>query len=260
MRHLLASITAFALLIVGLHAEDAANPAYYDYRIINVYPHDDTAFTQGLLFDDGILIESTGQRGQSSVRKVRFESGEVLARTELPGEFFGEGVALADGKLVSLTWRGQKGFVFDKQSLSVINTFAYKGEGWGITHDGDRFIMSDGTSMLRMLDTTSLEVVDRMEVTLRGKPLAQLNELEWINGEIFANVWRTNGIVRIDPGSGAVTGVIDLRGLLPEADFTKGQTDVLNGIAYDPEADRLFVTGKNWPKLFEIELVKRGEG
>lgn len=259
MKHAFAFITAIALFFTCVHAQNAVEPTYYDYRVINSYPHDVTAFTQGLLFADGVLIESTGQRGQSSVRKVRLETGEVLARTDVPDGFFGEGVAQAGDRLVSLTWRGQKGFVFDKNSLSVIKTFSYEGEGWGITHDGQRFIMSDGTSTLRMLDTDTLEVQGTLEVTLRGRPIDRLNELEWIDGEIYANVWKTHGIVRIDPGSGAVTGVIDLRKLLPDADFTPGQTDVLNGIAYDPDTKRLFVTGKNWPKLFEIELVRRSE-
>jgi glutaminyl-peptide cyclotransferase len=257
MTRLILLITALAASLTSALAESAINPAYYDYRIVNAYPHDETAFTQGLFFDSGVLVESTGKQGQSSIRKVNLETGEILERTNLPDKFFGEGIALADNQIVSLTWRAQKGFVFDRQSLSLIKNFSYDGEGWGITHDGAHFIMSDGTSTLRLLDTDTLKVTATLDVTFRGKPLTRLNELEWIDGEIFANIWQTNAIVRIDPNSGAVTGVIDLRGLLPKEDFTPGQTDVLNGIAYDPEAKRLFVTGKNWPKLFEIELVER---
>ena len=226
-------------------AEDAAGPIYYDYRVINTYPHDENAFTQGLFFDDGILFESTGIRGQSSIRKVDIETGEVLSRTDLADNLFGEGIALAGDKIFFLTWQAGKGFVFDKKTLTKITSFSYDGEGWGMTFDGARLIMSDGTAALRMLDTQSLDVTATLDVTFRGKPVSRLNELEWIDGAIFANIWGVDAIVRINPASGAVTGVIDLRGLLPEEDFTEGKTSVLNGIAYDAETKRLFVTGKN---------------
>jgi len=238
-------------------AETVVNPTYYDYRVINTYPHDDTAFTQGLFFDHGVMFESTGLIGQSTLRRVDLATGEVLQRTDLADDLFGEGIALAGDKIISLTWRAGKGFVFDKKTFSKLKSFSYEGEGWGITFDGAQLIMSDGTATLRMLDLETLDVTSTLDVSFRGKPVRRLNELEWIDGAIFANIWGMNAIVRIDPNSGVVTGVIDLRGLLPEEDFTEGKTNVLNGIAYDAETKRLFVTGKNWPKLFEIELVER---
>ncbi len=254
---LIASVTVLVLAsLTTACAQDPHAFVYYDYRVINSYPHDENAFTQGLFFDDGILFESTGQLGQSSVRKVDLKTGKILERIDLPDTIFGEGIALADGKIVTLSWRAKKGFVYDKQSLSLTGEFSYDTEGWGITHDGTQFIMSDGSATLQMLDTKTLAVTKTLDITFRGKPISRLNELEWIDGEIFANVWQTNAIMRIDPLTGIVTSVIDLRGLLSDEDKTS-KTNVLNGIAYDAEKKRLFVTGKNWPKLFEIELIER---
>ncbi len=231
-------------------------PRFYQYRIVNTYPHDKTAFTQGLFFEDGALYESTGQYGTSGLRKTDLETGKTLKSIPLADRFFGEGSVAWNGDVIMLTWRSGKGFVFDQETFVEERTFSYAGEGWGLTHDGARLIMSDGTSELRFLDPETLEETGRLPVTFRGKPLVKLNELEWVDGEIFANVWGANAIVRIDPETGVVVGVIDLRGLLTEEERAAG-ADVLNGVAYDAETERLFVTGKYWPKLFEIELVEK---
>ncbi len=230
----------------------------YTYRVVAEHPHDPGAFTQGLFFSEGHLYESTGQRGASSLRKVDLETGEVLQKRDLPAEFFGEGVVNWDDRIIGLTWTSGTGFVFDIDDFDERGRFAYSGQGWGLTQDGARLIMSDGTPQLRFLDPETLAETSRITVTLAGAPLPRLYELVWVEGEIFANVWLTNAIVRIEPASGQVTGIIDLTGLLSVADRAGGDTDVLNGIAYDPAAGRLFVTGKYWPKLFEIELVPAG--
>ena len=228
----------------------------YGYRVLETYPHARNAFTQGLFFAEGELFESTGQYGQSSLRKVELESGEILQQTALPQSHFGEGAAIVDGDIFVLSWREGTVFRFDAEEFTLKNRHAYQGEGWGLTYNGDSLVMSDGTANLRFLNPLDFTEVRQLEVTLRGKALPQLNELEWINGEIYANVWRTNAVVRIDPSSGAVTGIIDLRGLLADEDFVAGETDVLNGVAWNGEKDVLYVTGKNWPKLFKIKLVE----
>lgn len=227
----------------------------YGYKIINAYPHDRNAFTQGLIFDDGVLYEGTGIRGESTLRKVELETGEVLTAYPLPAKFFGEGVTLREDKIIQLTWRSGVGFVYDKDSFLLLGEFAYQTEGWGITHDEKRLIMSDGTSTLHFLDPGTFEELGRIEVRDRGVPITHLNELEYVKGEIYANVWRTNRIAKISPETGQVVGWIDLEGLLSEEDRSQ-PIDVLNGIAYDAKHDRLFVTGKYWPKLFEIELFR----
>lgn len=247
---------AGALFVLAVATARAATPVY-DAEIVNVYPHDPAAFTQGLFFLDGYLFESTGLEGRSSLRKVEIETGAVVQREDLDADIFGEGIALWKGKIVGLTWRSQIGFVYDMKSLKPEKRFTYPGEGWGITADKKRLIMSDGTSELRFIDPRSFAEKSRVTVTFNGKPLDDLNELEWIGGEVFANVWRTDYIVRIDPKSGAVVGVIDLRPLRATISERPPDMDVLNGIAYEAETGRLFVTGKNWPKLFEIKLVPR---
>ncbi|CAK9039351.1 Glutaminyl-peptide cyclotransferase (Glutaminyl cyclase) [Durusdinium trenchii] len=240
-------------------AQDAGGtPIFYDYRIVNAYPHQTSAFTQGLFFHDGALFESTGRYGASSLRKITLATGEIEKITPLPASIFAEGAVGWEGSIFLLTWRAGKGFIFDHETFKQTGDFDYAGEGWGLTHDGEKLIMSDGASDLRFLDPETLEETGRLPVTLQGRPLHNLNELEWIDGEIFANIWQSEFIVRIDLKSGVVTGVIDLRDLLNADDITPGQTDVLNGIAYDAETGRLFVTGKNWPKLFEIELIEMG--
>ncbi len=227
----------------------------YTYKVVNAYPHDRQAYTQGLFVDQGALYESTGQYGASSLRRVALETGEVEQMIELPDRYFGEGVVPWDGKIFALTWKAGVGFIFDQNDFKALGRFNYDGEGWGFTHDGERLIMSDGTDTLRFLDPESLETTKRLEVRFNGRPLRYLNELEWVDGLIYANVYTTNAIVMIDPASGLVKGVIDLSGILPEQD--RAGAEVLNGVAYDPETERLFVTGKLWPTLFEIELVEK---
>lgn len=260
-----AGLTAWtrrAAIVAGvaaaLFAQAGAEPArIYGYEVVREYPHDPKAFTQGLFFLDGHLYESTGQYGESSLRKVDLETGRVLRRHDLPAHVFGEGVAPWNGDIVMLSWKNRQGFVFDRESFEKRRAFAYEGEGWGLTHDATRLIMSDGTSELRFLDPETLEETGRVTVTYDGRPLADINELEWIDGEVFANIWRSDLIARIDPDSGRVTGLVDLRGLRARLGPNPGRIDVLNGIAWDSENRRLFVTGKYWPKLFEIRLVER---
>ena len=255
---LLLSALGFSLLTCGMRSH-AALPVY-DYEIVHTYPHDDQAFTEGLFYLNGVLYESTGLEGQSSIRKVRLETGEVLQRITIPAQYFGEGIVNWKRHLVSLTWKSRVGFVYDLTTLKMQHRFSYQGEGWALTQDGTQIFMSDGTSTLRVLNPKTLLPAGMIPVTLDGKPVERLNELESVKGEIFANVWQTNWILRIDPRDGHVVGVVDLRGLLPPEDVVAGTTDVLNGIAYDARGDRLFVTGKKWPKLFEIRLKARSTG
>ena len=225
----------------------------YTYKILNTYPHDQKAFTEGLIFEDGYLYEGTGIQGESTLRKVDLETGEVLKVYRLPTQFFGEGVTIWEDTLIQLTWQSRIGFVYDKESFLLLREFTYPTEGWGITHDGKHLIMSDGTSTLYFLNPETFEEVRRIEVRDAGRLITHLNELEYIQGEIYANVWLTNRIARISPETGCVVGWIDLEGLLSTEDRLQ-PVDVLNGIAYDATRDRLFVTGKYWPKLFEIKL------
>jgi glutamine cyclotransferase len=228
----------------------------YTYQIVNTYPHDRNAYTQGLIFEEGILYEGTGRWGRSTLRKVELGTGNVLQLYSLPDQFFGEGVTVFGDKIFQLTWKSHLGFVYDKESFELLQEFEYPTEGWGITHDGERLIMSDGTSTLHFLEPETLEEIGQIDVHDNDGPVIRLNELEYIRGEIYANVWQTDRIARIDPGTGQVTGWIELAGLLSPEDRSQ-PVDVLNGIAYDAEHDRLFVTGKLWPKLFEIELNPR---
>jgi glutaminyl-peptide cyclotransferase len=231
-------------------------PPTYTYEIKHVYPHDPAAFTQGLIFRDGILWESTGLNGESSLRKVELETGRVTKKVDVPAQYFAEGMTVFHGRVYQLTWQAQKGFIYDPDTFQQVGEFAYTGEGWGLTHDSDYLIMSDGTNRLRFLDPITFETKRTISVALNNRPVNELNELEYVKGEIYANVWQTDRVVRIDPQTGKVLGLIDLTGLLPAADRTAA-TDVLNGIAYDEAGDRLFVTGKLWPKLFEIRLSKK---
>ncbi|MBA4397592.1 MAG: glutamine cyclotransferase [Syntrophus sp. (in: bacteria)] len=226
----------------------------YGYRIVNTYPHDPGAFTQGLIFHNGFLYEGTGLHGASSLRKVELETGRVLKRHDLPEKYFGEGVALCSNRLIQLTYQSRIGFIYDLD-LRQTGSFTYPTEGWGLTCDGDNLILSDGTAILRRLDAKTFKVVKQITVTDRGRPVFNLNELEFVKGEIFANVWKTDAIARISPDTGQVTGWIDLGGLSQLAQEAGTAIDCLNGIAYDERADRLFVTGKLWPKLFEIRLI-----
>lgn len=226
----------------------------YSYRIVNVYPHDRGAFTQGLVYENGAFYEGTGLRQESSLRRVRPETGDVLQLYSLPARFFGEGITIWGERIIQLTWKAGLGFVYDKDSFDLLGAFSYPTEGWGITHDGTHLIMSDGTSVLRFWDPETYAEIDQVQVYDEYGPVIMLNELEYIQGKVYANVWQSDLVVIIDPKSGRVTGRIDLRGLLEPEDSAQ-PVDVLNGIAYDAEGDRLFVTGKKWPKLFEIELV-----
>jgi glutamine cyclotransferase len=228
-------------------------PPVYGYEVVAVYPHDPTAFTQGLEYRDGVLFESTG-RNPSSIRRVRLEDGVVLQKRELDAQFFGEGLTVMGDRILSLTWVGGHGFVWNAETLEPGGTFSYSGEGWGLTHDDSRVILSDGEPRLRFLDPLTLAQTGEVPVTYMGRPLRQLNELEFIEGEVWANVWQTHFIVRIDPATGVVNSVVDLTGLLPDP-VADPNDDVLNGIAWDAENRRIFVTGKNWPKLFEIRLT-----
>jgi glutamine cyclotransferase len=247
--------TAKPQLVVPVPTPPDRTPVY-GYKIANVYPHDRSAFTQGLVFEDGFLYESTGLNGQSTLRKVELETGKALQIYRLPSQFFGEGVTLWKETLVQLTWQSRIGFVYDKKSFRVLRQFTYRTEGWGITQDGKRLIMSDGSATLYFLDPDTLETMGSIQVRDQGVPVMRLNELEYINGEVYANVWQTDRIARIAPDTGQVVAWIDLQGLLREEERFP-PVDVLNGIAYDTAGDRLFVTGKYWPKLFEIELVEK---
>jgi glutaminyl-peptide cyclotransferase len=239
----------------------AAAVPEYGVEIVHEYPHDPAAFTEGLVYQDGVLWESTGLEGMSSIRKLKLETGQELQRADLPPIYFGEGIVLWHGKdgkdkLIQLTYKTQVGFVYDLPKLTMLKRFEYPGEGWAMTHDGKRIIMSDGTPQLRFWDPETLAEQGRLTVTDNGKPLADVNELEYVKGEIYANVWQTERIARIDPKTGRVIGWIDLGGILGPED-RNGNEDVLNGIAYDAKGDRLFVTGKKWSKIYEIKLVKK---
>jgi glutaminyl-peptide cyclotransferase len=238
----------------GSKAQAGGGVPVYTYNVNNVFPHDRQASTQGLVYEDGFLYESTGLHGRSSLRQVELETGNILQFHALPDDYFGEGLTLYGDRLIQLTWFSRLGFVYDKESFALLRTFAYPTEGWGLTHDGQRLIMSDGSATLYFLDPDTLTQVGLVPVTVGGMPVTGLNELEYIQGSVYANIWRTDRVARIDPGSGEITAWIDLSGLLGPEDLDQ-PVGVLNGIAYDPEGERLFVTGKLWPKIFEIELV-----
>ncbi len=227
------------------------------YKVINTYPHDPAAFTEGLVIDGGALYEGTGLNGQSSLRRVDLESGQVLQSVPLDQQYFGEGVTVWKDQIIQLTWKSRLGFVYDKASFKQLKTFNYPTEGWGLTHDDRSLIMSDGTPNLYFLDPTTFQETRRITVTDQGQPVVNLNELEYVGGEILANVWETDRIARISPETGNVIGWIDLTGLLSPSERPQSNNAVLNGIAYDAPHDRLFVTGKWWPKLFEIKLLPR---
>lgn len=238
-----------ALLLWGSHARTETVPIY-TYEVINAYPHDKEAFTQGLVFENGFLYEGTGQYGASSLRKVQLETGDILQTHRLPRRFFGEGITIYKNQIIQLTWRSGVGLVYNRHSLRPVRQFRYRTEGWGITHDGERLIMSDGTATLYFLDPETFKQIGRIQVHDAHRAVRMLNELEYLQGEIWANVWKTNRIARISPQTGIVLGWIDLRGLCR-------WDGVLNGIAYDAEHDRLFVTGKRWPCIYEIKLIKK---
>jgi glutamine cyclotransferase len=226
----------------------------YGYRVVNVYPHDAGAWVQGLVFEKGVLYEGTGLDGESTLRRVDLESGEVLQRYSLPPEYFGEGITLWGERIIQLTWKSGQGFVYDRESFELVDTFHYAREGWGITHDGTKLIMSDGTATLHFWDPETFQEIGQVQVGGGLELGMRFNELEYVQGQVYANIWYSDLIAMIDPQTGQVTGWIDLTGLYrPEEG--RQPADVLNGIAYDPAGERLWVTGKFWPALFEIELV-----
>jgi glutaminyl-peptide cyclotransferase len=244
-----------ALLVLWLWIlASAPAPAADTYRIVHTYPHDPRAFTQGLIFLDGDLYESTGLEGRSSLRMVDLATGRVLQSVAVPSQYFAEGLAAWGSTLIQLTWQSHVAFVYDRFSFRLLKTLPFDGEGWGLTEDGRDLILSDGSANLKFLDPATLHVVHQIQVSDRGSPVTELNELEYVHGEIYANVWHTDRIARIAPATGKVLGWIDLTGILPPGQRTDPEA-VLNGIAYDAAHDRLFVTGKLWPELFEIKVV-----
>jgi glutamine cyclotransferase len=237
-------------------AREAAAVPVYGYEVVNTFPHDAQAFTQGLIFQDGVLVESTGLERRSTLRRVELQTGKVIQKVDVQGYYFAEGMTLFNGKIYQLTWKGEKGFVYDPKTFDKTGEFKYTGEGWGLTHDADSLILSDGSDQIRFIDPNTDQVKRTIKVTDAGRPVEEINELEYVRGEIYANVWHDNRVARIDPRDGHVTGWIDLSGLLKPGDVTDEEA-VLNGIAYDEQGDRLFVTGKLWPKLFEIKLRQK---
>jgi glutamine cyclotransferase len=260
---------AFAFLLAALaqsllsqpsHPIHSKRPPEYTFKIVRTFPHDPTAFTQGLAYRDGFLYEGTGLQGRSSLRKVRLETGEVVQQMDLPPEFFGEGIALVKNEVVELTWQSQIGFVYNLSDFHFLRRFSYSGEGWGLATNGkgkgNEIFMSDGTAEIRVLDSRTLAEKRRFTVHDGETRIDQLNELEFVEGEIFANIWQTDRIARISPQTGEVVGWIDLTGLLSPI-YRLESGAVLNGIAYDSTRKRLFVTGKLWPSIFEIQLVPK---
>ena len=223
------------------------------YEVVDSFPHDPDAFLQGLVWHEGGFYESTGLFGESTLRRVEFPSGKVLKKINLSSDLFGEGVALAGDQLVQLTWQSHRGFVYERETFRMVREFSYPTEGWGITFDGTNLIMSDGSNTLTYLDAQTYQPVKKLTVTMNGRPVMELNELEFIEGEIWSNVWQTDMILRIDPQTGRVTSYLDMRGVLPR-EFRTGREDVLNGIAYDAERKRIFISGKKWPRIIEIRL------
>ena len=252
-RHfLLLALLSVLLVEAGAQTRGAATPTS-GYQIVKSYPHDSKSFTQGLIFLDGTLYESTGQYGSSTLRRVQLDTAKVLQEYIVPREYFAEGMTNWGPDLIQLTWTTKVGFVYDRATFTIKRTFNFTGEGWGLTQDGTRLILSDGTAVLRFLDPVSFRETGRITVKDRGQPVVDLNELEFVRGEIYANVWHTDRIARISPRTGEVTGWIDLKGLSQTAQAYSPEA-VLNGIAYDAAGDRLFVTGKLWSKLFEIRV------
>ena len=242
---------------VPVSTQTAAGFTYYTCEIVRRYPHDSSAFTQGLLFwNEDTLLESTGMHGRSSLRRVEIKTGRVLEKVDLPQRYFGEGLALLKGKLYQLTWKDRRGFIYDAETLKQEGEFPYTGEGWGLTTDGISLILSDGTNQLRFLDPLTFAVTRTLSVMHQGKPVDHLNELEFIDGQIYSNIWGTDLIARIDPATGLSTGVIDCSGLFP-ANQRATPDQVLNGIAWHEPTKRLLITGKWWPEVFEIKLKPR---
>ena len=251
----LIALPAAALVVFGLFSKkETDSPATWTYETVNTFDHDPAAFTQGLVFEDGALYEGTGLNGRSELRKVELKTGKVLQSHKLPDRFFGEGITIFEDRIIQLTYLSRVGFVYDKNTFEQLEEFKYPTEGWGLTHDGKHLIMSDGTPMVYFLDPRTFARVRKIMVHDQDEAVWWVNELEYIDGEIYANVWPGDRIARIDPETGQIIGWIDCQGLLTAQD-KHAEIDVFNGIAHDPATGRLFVTGKCWPKLFEIELV-----
>jgi glutamine cyclotransferase len=263
MRNLIV-MAVLAACACGPASEATSGVPEYGYDVVHAYPHDRNAFTEGLFYLNGFLYEATGLEGRSSVRKVKLETGEVLQQTELPEAYFGEGIIKWKDKMYQMTYKTEVGFIYDFDTLKKTGEFHYTGQGWAFTTDGKQIYMDGSHAVnaevsdpeIRIWDPETLKETGVIHVTDEGRPVENLNELEWVKGEIYANIWQTDRIARIDPKTGHVVGWIDLTGILSPAE--RRGVDVLNGIAYDAEHDRLFVTGKEWPKLFEIKLVKKG--
>jgi len=251
----LAAMAAAAVQTACSNGAEPSGPLRYTYDVVNVYPHDPEAWTQGLVYSDGFLYESTGLYGRSSVRRVRLATGEVLLQRDLAEEYFGEGLAACEGRLVQLTWLNRRGFVYDRATLEPRGEFGYASQGWGLAYDGKRLIMSDGTPTLRFLHPETYEELGQVEVYDGDEPVSKLNELEFVEGHLFANVYPTDRLARIDAATGRVTAWIDLSGLPKRGGFRPEPGECLNGLAYDAATGRFFVTGKRWPKVFEIKLV-----
>ena len=262
MRKIITILIAFATLIScgssrkKSNIDQAAEPTFYTYQVVAEYPHSRTSYTQGLQFVDGVLWEGTGGYSQSHIMRTELTTGAILESKPISVDEFGEGITLLGNKIYQLTWLNGKMHIYDSRSLELLATHSYKGEGWGLTTDGTKLYMSNGTHSIRVINPETLQQERRFGVTLRGESLQNLNELEWIDGKIWANVYTTDYIVIINPANGVVEGVINLSGLLPESEYDS-KTDVLNGIAYDKATKRIFVTGKNWSKLFEIKLIEQ---
>ena len=250
-----ASLALFAIFLLGLNTGTNGKAQEYTYSITAEYPHDPNAFTQGLAFYNGSLYEGTGLYGNSSLREVDLETGQVMRIIWLSPSYFGEGIAVVGDRIIQLTWKSQTGFVYARENFTLLREFQYTMEGWGIAYDGQNLFMSDGTATIRLLDPANFSLVGEIHVHDYNGPVALLNELEYVEGEIFANVWMTDRIARISPTTGEVLGWIDLTGL--SSSFHQGSIDVLNGIAYDSQTKRLFVTGKLWPSIFEIEITPK---
>lgn len=250
----MAVLLAAAVFLSRLYSHSPDTVTQWSYKIVNTYDHDPNAFTQGLVFEDGVLYEGTGLPARSELRKVELETGAVLQRLKLKDQYFGEGITILGDRIIQLTFQSRVGFVYNKETFELLREFKYPTEGWGITHDGKNLIMSDGTPMLYFLNPDTFAQVGKKMVFDQDTAVWGLNELEYVEGEIYANVWPGEQIVKIDPQSGQVTGWIDMKGLL-DPDEQDNQIDVFNGIAYDTASSRLFVTGKFWPTLFEVKLV-----
>jgi glutaminyl-peptide cyclotransferase len=257
---LFSAITALLLSVCVPVGRASAEIPLHGVTVVKSYPHDTAAYTEGLFVLKGQLYESTGEIGASSIRRVDLASGKVLQQADTPSPYYGEGIVAAGDRLVQLTWRNRGGFIYDLASFRRLGVFTYEGEGWALTSDGKTLYMSDGTPTIRKLDPQTLKPTGTIQVTADGKPLKNLNELEWVKGELWANVWLTSRIARINPGNGKVVGWIDLTPLVPApTELTDPTNDVANGIAYDAEQDKLYVTGKRWPKLYEIKLKRPGK-